>query len=213
MKRRKRRILVVFFALFLLAAGLAGIRVIRHHGDKGVTLKAAAHHPLPDAVYFFQKDSHWKEDHLGASRFTMESSGCLTSCIASALSTQHQASGIGSSITAGELNLLFSENQVYNEQGDIVWSQMEEALPDVEVRTYDSVDTDEMEALLAEGCYPVIKVRIHGTGAFHWVLVLGSQDGIFFCMDSLREEQSPVPLTEFGEKGYRMRCVSWKPAY
>ena len=63
MKRRKRRILVVFFALFLLAAGFAGIRVIRHHGD-------------------------------------------------------------------------FSENQVYNEQGDIVWSQMEEALPDVEVRTY-----------------------------------------------------------------------------
>lgn len=212
MKKKKRRIFVVFLAVLLLAAGYTGIRVIRRHGDKGVTLKAAADHPLPDTVYFFQKDSRWKEDHLGASRFTMESSGCLTSCIASALSTQHQVSGIGSSITAGELNLLFSENQVYNEQGDIVWNQIEKALPDTEVLTAGSVDAAEIETLLAKGCYPVVKVRVHGTGAFHWVLILGSEDGVFFCMDPLREEQMPVPLTEFGEKGYRMRCVSWKPA-
>ena len=112
-------------------------------------------------------------------------------------------------MTAGELNQIFSEKQVYNQQGDIVWGRIEEVMPDVGVSVAGTVDGEQIEALLDEGRYPIVKVKVGGDGASHWVLIVGSDEGGYLCIDPLKEDGELVPLSRHGGVVYRMRCVYW----
>lgn len=179
-------------------------------GDKAVAIRPEGEHPAGQVVAYCQKDKKWSEERLGDSACSMAGSGCLVSCIASALSSQWGIYKEGRSITAGELNRLFGQNGVYNEQGDIVWGKIKEALPQAEVLVTSSVKGEEIEELLEEGRYPAVKVKVGGYGAAHWVLIVGSEDGEYLCMDPLREDGELVSLEVHGGVVYRMRCVYWK---
>lgn len=231
---------LVLVAAMLLCAVLAGLLWRRRHGaDEGVAIRPEREHPVGIVQTFCQKDERWAEDKLGGSVYRMGSSGCLTSCIASALSTQaatatgdrgetvsdrgesasDRGEGAGDKsealadrdedMTAGELNRIFSEGQVYNEQGDVVWGRIEEVMPEVRVLVAGSVDGKQIETLLDEGKYPVVKVKVGGNGAAHWVLIVGSDGGEYLCMDPLVEDGKLVPLSRHGGVVYRMRCVYW----
>ncbi len=63
-----------------------------------------------------------------------------------------------------------------------------------------SVDGKQIEALLDEGKYPIVKVKVGGDGAAHWVLIVGSDGEEYVCADPLKEDGALV---------YRMRCVYW----
>ncbi len=250
--------ILVLLAAMLLCAVLAGLLWRKRHGtDEGVAIRPEREHPAGLVQTYCQKDERWAEDKLGKSVYRMGGSGCLTSCIASALSTQaavgnrgkatsnksqdmadrdkalveqgeimtdisgavdlskavtdtgQTTSGMNKLMTAGELNRIFSECQVYNEQGDIVWGRIEEIMPEVGVLVAASVDGKQIEALLDEGMYPIVKVKVGGYGAAHWVLIVGSDGEEYLCMDPLKEDGALVPLSRHGGVVYRMRCVYW----
>ncbi len=205
----KRKVIMIFLVLAVCFLG-GGFWFFRHRGDKGVAVKPKGEYPVGEVLAYYQRDQDWKEDTLGSSSFHMGGSGCLTTCIASALSTQAQSCETGYVITPGELNQKFGETGVYNSQGDIVWDKVKEALPEVEVTVASSVKGEDIEGLLALGRFPLVKVKVGGYGAFHWVLIVGSKEGEYLCMDPLREDGKLIPLSSHGTEVYRLRCVYWE---
>ena len=205
----KKKVIVMFLILAVCFLG-GGFWFFRHRGDKGVSVKPKGEYPIGQVLAYYQRDLRWKEDTLGDSSFHMGGSGCLTTCIASALSSSAQSSESGYVITPGELNQKFGEMGVYNSQGDIVWDKVKEALPEVKVTVASSVKGEEIEGLLALGRFPLVKVKVGGYGASHWVLIVGSEEGEYLCMDPLREDGKLIPLSSHGGVVYRLRCVYWE---
>lgn len=210
MARRKKRALIVVFIACAAICLLAGFFGKFQRGEKEIAIKPGKDYPAGTVAAYRQKDERWKDDRLGGSVYRMGGSGCLTSCIASALTTQYLASGCGRSLTAGELNQLFGEKDVYDGDGNIVWNQIVKALPEAEVLVASAVTEEEIESLLAQGHYPIVKVKVGGKGAPHWVLLAGSENGEYLCMDPLAEEGNLIPLSRHGGVVYRMRCVYWR---
>lgn len=110
-------------------------------------------------------------------------------------------------LTAGELNRRFSDAQVYTDHGAVIWDRIPEAVPETVSYVAEEVRREEIDQFLAQGIFPVVKVRVGGTGAFHWVLLIGADENSYLCMDPLREGQSPVSLEEFQNRVYAMRAV------
>ena len=109
--------------------------------------------------------------------------------------------------TAGELNRRFSDAQVYTDNGAVIWDRIPDAVPETVSYVAEEVRREEIDQFLAQGIFPVVKVRVGGTGAFHWVLLIGADENSYLCMDPLREDQSPVSLEEFQNRVYAMRAV------
>lgn len=56
---------------------------------------------------------------MGESSYTMKTSGCLVTCIATASSIETREM-----ITPGELNRIFSAHNVYDSEGNIQWTEI-----------------------------------------------------------------------------------------
>lgn len=153
-----------------------------------------------EIVLYRQDDERWGEDKLGDSRYTMKSSGCLVSSIASALSME---SGVEE--TPGALNRKLSAGQVYDMEGNLQWEPLS-ALGDYRVDVYQEVSSDIIDACLSEGRYPIVRVRIYALGNIHYVLIVGAQDGEYLCMDPLQDKL--MKLSSYGNRVYAIRCVS-----
>ncbi len=216
------RCLAVAGLLLLLAV------YIRHNRmEKSVELYPLCETEPGQVVYFCQQDPEWAEDHLGDARDTMRSSGCLVCSLASGLMMQSEAlaekstletegdwpamqpdaPGAGFSMTAGELNAAFSEGGVYTDSGAVIWGNISSVLPDTECIVADKVKAEEIDALLQQGIFPVVKVRVNGVGAWHWVLLVGSDENGYLCMDPMSETEEPVSLGIFRNRVYSMRAV------
>ena len=139
---------------------------------------------------------------LGTSAYTMKSSGCLVSCIASAVSME-----TGTAVTPGSLNAIFSEKGVYDSEGNIQWAALD-ALEGFTAEVYQEVSQSDLDACLAAGQYPIVRVRMHGLGSFHYVLVVGVRDGVYLCMDPL--ENSLTKLSHYLDRVYAVRVVTNK---
>lgn len=92
-------------------------------------------------------------------------------CIAAAIS------GGGETITPGDLNRLFSETRVYDGEGNLQWGSLEE-LEGYSVQVYGRVAEQDMINCLEEGHFPIVRVRMKGFGSFHYVLIVGSRNGM-----------------------------------
>lgn len=215
MKNRKRRLMMsvvavcMILAVILTAGGLYRYR--SRQNTAGVRLTSQSLYETEGFPCYLQGDPAWSGDKLGDSRYSMGGSGCLTSCIAAGLSAQRmETDPTADAVTPGELNRLFSEAGVYNAEGDIVWKRIAKALPDTDVVVAAGVDNAEIEQLLSEGKYPIVRVKNHGGGAWHWVVLAGSDEKGYLCMDPLNKSQKLVPLSEHGDLVYSMRTVFWK---
>ena len=85
-KEPKRRILL---ALAVLGAAVLIImsQVVKNRG--GLNVKCSVDYPVSERIVSYrQDDERWKDIHLGDSKYTMESSGCITTCIETAFSEQ-----------------------------------------------------------------------------------------------------------------------------
>ncbi len=214
MKKKTIAIIVVCVACILLAIPVGYKILIRG----SIQVESKTDYTADEIVYFLQKDPQWGNDNLGGSSYTMASSGCLTTCIAVELQMQDIAvpdiqkttnSDNEKTITPGILNGYFSEQAVYDAEGNIQWDALEQAL-DIEVvrRQASELDSDELDALLSEGIYPIVLVRLNGWGHFHFVLITGSRDGEFLCMDPLNAKQDEVTLSRYGNRIYALRHLS-----
>ena len=203
MDRRKKIIWILTGAaiLVLAAAALLGWRH-RGGGGEGTTIQSTKAHPLPEAVYYLQKDEEWAAAPLGESRFTMGSSGCLVTCLATLFDLY------GESVTPGELNRLFTEQGVYNASGDVIWGNISSVYPEATVTVYKTVDEQAIEAALDQQQYPLVRVKNLGDGYWHWVLLLGSGDDGYLCMDPLYSEKEARPLSAHGNTVYSWRLVT-----
>lgn len=209
--KKSSKITAAGVLLFLIAAGIFSYKIYQKYLVRdGVAITPSLQVVCEEPSFYLQKDEEWGDDHLGQSIYTMKSSGCLVTSMAAALEMENREEDAAFRLTPGELNRLFSEHSVYNQNGDIVWKELPAALPEAEVYVASAVKEKEIQALLSEGKYPLIKVRIGGTGAIHWLVIMGADESSYLCMDPLNGKRSLVPLSQFGNVVYAMRCVSWK---
>ncbi len=152
-------------------------------------------HPI---TAFRQDDARWSTDTLGISSYTMEKSGCITTCIASAVSR-----GLDEITTPGELNKVFSENNVYDSQGNLMWQKLENLGYKADVLT--RVSEEEIYNYLKNCQFPVLRVRVNGFGSFHYILVVGIENGEYICMDPLKDNLTP--LSDYWNRVYAVRVV------
>lgn len=197
-------ILCILFGAFLLLQG--------RQKSGGIVIRPEKEYDSVETVYNLQYDPLWQENNLGNSPYTMKSSGCLTAAIASSLAMQEMPTDREEILDAGELNQLFSREEVYNGAGDIVWGNIKNALEDTEVYVAGSVSRDEINQLLEEGKYPLVKVKIPKNGAVHWVVITGAGKDSYLCMDPMNRDRTEVPLSDFNNAVYALRCVYWVDA-
>lgn len=159
--------------------------------------------------FFRQKDDRWKSDALGDSVYHMADSGCLTCCVAAALQMQQiSVDGLPENADAGEVNQFFSEHGVYDSAGNLLWEMLEQTAG-VSVRKQDAAELQdgELDQELAAGRYPIVRVKMPKSGSYHYVLLVGSADGTYLCMDPLQTKEQTVPLSDFGRKIYAVRVL------
>lgn len=154
--------------------------------------------PNQEIIFFRQDDERWADEALGSSAYTLKKSGCLICCIASALSM----SGIEQ--TPDTLNDQFTFQNVYDSEGNILWEKLRET-GNYEADVYNYVTTELLTDILKNGNYPIVRVRMHGLGNFHYVLVVKAESGKFYCMDPLKD--GLTPLSKYGNRIYAIRCV------
>lgn len=190
-------LLCIAILVILLAAFLWRIR-------GSVILTPVETIPASETVFYSQNDSSWKEDRLGDSAFTMEKSGCLVTCIAAAI--QMESLTMDAS-TPGSLNQYFSKHGVYDAQGNLQWTVLRD-IGGLQIELPQQVHPNEVMEHLRRKIYPIVRVRMKGLGNFHYVLIVGSENGTYLCMDPLNERGEIVPLSKFGNRVYAVRYVS-----
>lgn len=200
-ERRSVYIAAVILFSFLIAGAFLCFRL-----RGGVQVRPSRDNVREDAdiVFYRQDDARWAEDKLGDSEYTMRSSGCLVSCIASALSMEGAAEE-----TPGTLNKKFSAGKVYDGEGNLQWGQLA-GQREYQVDVYEAVSSDQIDACLKEGHFPIVRVRMYAFGNVHYVLIVGAEDGAYLCMDPLRDELTK--LSAYGNRVYALRCVSLSAA-
>lgn len=188
----------VIFGILLIVAGFLYLRL-----RNGIQIKAPQDREIwsgAEPVLYRQDDERWGEERLGDSEYTMRSSGCLVSSIASAVSMES-----GTEVTPGVLNERFSGEQVYDTAGNLLWERLND-LGEYRVDVYGEASAEVIDACLSEGRYPVVRVRMYALGNIHYVLIVGVREGKYLCMDPLKDRITK--LSSYGNRVYAVRCVS-----
>ena len=197
--KNKKKILIRI--LILIAGILAVTAMFLVFRLRNSVLIQACQIQLPphDVTAYRQDDSQWADDALRDSSFTMKSSGCLVSCIASAVSMESKEE-----VNPGELNRLFTEYNVYDHEGNIQWSVID-SINGYSTQVYQDVSQQEIDQCLAAGHYPIVRVRVSAVGNFHYVLIVGTENGDYICMDPLKDELTR--LSQYAGRVYAVRAV------
>lgn len=151
-----------------------------------------------EIVFYRQDDEQWAAETMGNSAYTLGESGCLVSCIASAVTM------MGDEKTPYALNEILSGQNVFDAEGNLLWDNLRN-MGEYEAEVFGSVTEELLTSLLKEGKYPIARVRMYGLGNFHYVLVVKVESGEYYCMDPLRDDL--VPLSRYWNRVYAVRCV------
>lgn len=197
------KVLAILFAIFLvigiiLAVYLLRTRIIR---IAGIQLTPAKDYEIHEIQYFLQNDPEWAQEPIGVSNYKMGGYGCLITCVASAVSD------LGVALTPQELNQKLTAVDGYQNGADLIWFKINEAVPEVDYSYSRVFSSETIERDLGKGLLPIIKVKVNGFGAQHWLLVVGAQDGEFMVFDPLNAAKAPIPLSVHG-KAYAYRVLN-----
>ncbi|MGN1480278.1 hypothetical protein [Porcipelethomonas sp.] len=200
-KRKKSIIILLVIIIVLAVSGIMAVYLYKNRNTKTIipSLKISA----DNVVAFYQKDDLWKNDSLGNSEYHMGDSGCLTTCIASELLMQGISVSQLPEITPGTLNEFFSENNVYDSEGNLQWDAAGLALNRKFIRkdTSDINETD-IENMIKNNVYPIVLVKMPSSGNYHFVLLVGSDEKSFLCMDPLNKDKDIISMSKFNDKIY-----------
>lgn len=189
----KKKIIFIAFIIILCLSAFSFF-----NSRKGTQISAKGRDNLSYPITAFrQDDAQWANDTLGNSNYTMEKSGCITTCIATAVSK-----GLDDT-TPGELNTLFSENNVYDKDGNLQWQQLKSLGYSADVLK--SVSEKDIYTYLKNCQLPIVRVRVNGFGSFHYVLIVGVEDGEYICMDPLKDNLTK--LSDYKNRVYAVRVV------
>lgn len=195
-KRNKIFVAVIIPACIILSAG--AFIFLRLRG--GIYIKSAVDIvPDKDVIYYRQDDPEWADELLGDSKYTLKSSGCLVSCIASSFAMEQ-----GAKTTPSTLNALLSSHDVYDAKGNLQWEALRQTTG-CQVDLPNDISSDVIDSYLSRGIYPVVRVRMYGLFHAHYVLIVKAENGKYWCMDPLRD--GPTDLSRYGNRIYAIRCI------
>lgn len=200
-KKRIYYVVLSLVCLVLIAAASFAFYVGRVYYIKktGINLVPTKDHPVRKMNYYRQNDPEWKNDNIGKSNRKMGSTGCLVSCVATAI-TQ-----LGSQVTPAELNNRLTQAEGF-QGADLIWYKINEAFPDITYRYSRIFNSKTIERDLEKGLLPIVNVKYHRTGVTHWVLIVGAKDGEFIICDPLDDGYSTRLLSDHG-KVYAYRVI------
>ncbi len=188
--------------LMLIAINI-GMRVYQARQPQGELVSPNAAFSAARVTHFRQDDNQWRFKTLGKSGDSMGRSGCLVTCIASALTAQ------GIETDPGALCEQMSAASAFSETGQVLWKPLETAVPGlalvVTLSRDDQLSSADIDGLLKKGILPMVKVKMRGDGGQHWVLITGSENGEYLTMDPLSDDEL-TPLSRHG-KIYAWRTV------
>lgn len=192
---RRIRYITILFAGVIVA--VIGFILLRFRGSVTVHAKETICMDR-EVVFYRQDDEQWAAETMGDSAYTLGESGCLVSCIASAVTM------MGVEETPYTLNETLSGQNVFDVEGNLLWENLRNT-GKYEAEVFGSVTNEILEELLKDGRYPIIRVRMYGLGNFHYILVVKVEDGEYYCMDPLRN--GLIPLSQYANRVYAVRCV------
>jgi len=137
---------------------------------------------------------------MGNSEYTLGGCGCLIASIATILNN------LNLKTDPKELNKLFSENEVYNQSGEVIWYKISDVFPGISYKYERIFGSNTIETNLKQGRLPVVKVRYFKTGIFHWIVIAGSDENDFIIIDPLNKNRKQVGLKTHG-KVYAYRIL------
>ena len=194
---KKRRLTICIICVVFVVLIGCGFVMLRFRGSYAVSVKEEAV-PASEIILYRQDDKRWADETLGDSSYTMEKSGCLVSCIASAVTMTKEKK------TPGTLNEEFSAHKVFDAEGNILWDALRNT-GEYEVDVFNEVTGELLTECLKDGRYPIVRVRMQGLGNFHYVLIVKAENREFYCMDPLEDELTK--LSKYGNRIYAVRCV------
>ena len=189
-------------AVLVIALGIVGSYYGRAYWiqSHGITVTPRQAHAAVLVPFYLQNEAQWRDQTMGDSSYRLGGSGCLVACLAASLST------MGANMDPGSLNQAFSHAGVYTANAEVIWSQIQKAVPGISYRYARVFSAATLEEDLESGRLPLVKVGYLGSGAPHWVLVIGAEDGEFLVMDPLDATRTPAPLSRHG-KVYAYRAL------
>ena len=197
---RKKIVIIVVIAVIIIAAGFSAVYIYKNRNAKTIT---PASEITKNVTAFYQKDRLWKDDNLGESEYKMGDSGCLVTCISSMIVMQNINVYDIYPIDPKTVNEYFSENEVYDSEGNLDWDMAGNVLDVKFVRKETSdITNSDLENLLENDIYPIVCVKMPSSGNYHFVLLVGADENSFLCMDPLNENGEAVSLSEFDNKIY-----------
>jgi len=166
----------------------------------GIIIKSAKVLSPVQVEYFLQNDPEWAAERLGNTDYSLAGSGCLVSVLSSVLNK------LDISVNPKQLNMIFTECNIYDQYGEVIWHKIDQAIEGVSYR-YDRIFFScTIESLLEQGLLAIVKVRYNKIGVFHWVLIIGAAYNDFLIYDPLHVEKRPIPLQTHG-KVYAYRVL------
>jgi len=155
--------------------------------------------PLYDKVYL-QTDERWKNEYLADTEYTLGEQGCLTCVIAADLCY------LGYDVLPDEVNKDFKESGAYTESGELIWYKISDTYSGTEYEYKKAFSSADIMKDLEEGLLPIIKVKYKKTGIYHWVMIVGADEGEFYIIDPLEQSEGIIPLSTHG-KAYAYRVI------
>ena len=201
---KRKIIIIICVVIFLITGGIFSssypLKVMQIKSI-GAALKPSKVIEPFSVNYYLQNDPEWSGDKLGFSNSSMGSAGCLVASITTALNY------FGIDYDPGEVNKIFKENNVYNENGQVIWMNIKDAIDGVDYK-YDRIfNSKTIEDLLGQNLIPIIEVKYKGFGVNHWVAVIGTDGEDFLVMDSLNGNKMPLKLSEHGGRAFAYRVL------
>lgn len=198
--KKKLGILLVAIVLGIILC-LFVVTKIKDRG--GVVVKCNSDFPVNEKlVAYRQDDDAWKNDKIGESKYTMGSSGCIITSIATALSSTSVA------MDPGAMNKFLSKNNAFDEAGNLQWGRIDE-INGLYADVYSDVSSGIIDNCLAASHYPIIKIHRKSIFSYHhYVLIIGTENGEYVCMDPLQDHLTR--LSDYNDKIYAIRCVYYE---
>ena len=109
----KKKIATVICVLIILILGIFALWYAKNRRGGVKVTSTVEYNVNTNLVLYRQDDEKWKDDKLGASKYTVGSSGCVMTCIAMALSDTN----IG--VNPKDFNSFLSENNVFDADGNL----------------------------------------------------------------------------------------------
>jgi len=91
----------------------------------------------------------------------------------------------------------------------LIWDKIKSATDGkVTAKYYDTPKHEDIETCMADGNYPVIKIKLHGS-IIHWVGIVGTTKDDYLIRDPLvgNAHDAPIELSDRSDNIDGVRCI------